>query len=148
MGYLHAADSAPSSPSLKQRIRSAGCFSCCFRGCGGDLDPPSPSDGPQPAASLIHQPSAWLRSKAQELPELRERCRGIVARVGRHRRHAGDFGYDALSYALNFDDGPDLDDEGEISPERSRYRSFSSRLPPTPPHPAAAAAGVKEIACA
>ncbi|CAA6672275.1 unnamed protein product [Spirodela intermedia] len=65
-------------------------------------------------------------------------------RIARRRRS-----YDPLSYALNFDEGPDFDDDGgEISPAEFRYRNFSSRLPPTPPHliPAESAAA-KGIAC-
>ncbi|XBI04229.1 uncharacterized protein LOC119341652 [Triticum dicoccoides] len=40
---------------------------------------------------------------------------------------AGEFRYDPLSYALNFDDGDtDADDNA------FRHRNFSSRLPPSP----------------
>ncbi|KAG8070051.1 hypothetical protein GUJ93_ZPchr0006g42991 [Zizania palustris] len=46
----------------------------------------------------------------------------------------GEFRYDPLSYALNFDEG--ADDEYEGVDHRAGgllYRSFSSRLPPSPP---------------
>ncbi|KAF8658539.1 hypothetical protein HU200_058996 [Digitaria exilis] len=46
---------------------------------------------------------------------------------------AGEFRYDALSYALNFDEGED--DGGACADPAAafRYRNFSSRLPPSPP---------------
>ncbi|CAL5041711.1 unnamed protein product [Urochloa decumbens] len=52
---------------------------------------------------------------------------------------AGEFRYDALSYALNFDEG---DDGGACADDPAaafRYRNFSARLPPSPP-PASAVA--------
>ncbi|KAF3453026.1 hypothetical protein FNV43_RR03459 [Rhamnella rubrinervis] len=49
--------------------------------------------------------------------------------MGRHsRRHSTDFGYDPLSYSLNFDRG---DDENYL--DESPLRSFSARLPHSPP---------------
>lgn len=84
--------------------------------------------------------AAWVRSKANEIPELKDKCRSLVSRIGRSRRHSGDFRYDPLSYARNFDEGPDFDEEEEVSPSDLQFRSFSARLPPTPPHPTPAAA--------
>ncbi|GJM97863.1 hypothetical protein PR202_ga14820 [Eleusine coracana subsp. coracana] len=46
----------------------------------------------------------------------------------RRRAAVGDFRYDSLSYALNFDEGEDDDDAGAPF----RYRNFNSRLPPSP----------------
>ncbi|XP_047058697.1 uncharacterized protein LOC124665294 [Lolium rigidum] len=48
----------------------------------------------------------------------------------------GEFRYDPLSYALNFDDGGS-EDSDEGADAAFRYRDFSSRLPPSP-KPAAA----------
>ncbi|KAJ1260115.1 hypothetical protein BS78_10G207300 [Paspalum vaginatum] len=58
---------------------------------------------------------------------------------------AGEFRYDALSYALNFDEGGDDDDACADPAAAFRYRNFNARLPPSPdaaarPHRAAAAA--------
>lgn len=47
----------------------------------------------------------------------------------------GDFKYDPLSYSLNFDEGPDNDDYDASNEMYNRYRSFSSRLPASPPAP-------------
>jgi hypothetical protein len=45
----------------------------------------------------------------------------------RRRAAVGDFRYDSLSYALNFDEGED--DDAAVG---FRYRNFNSRLPPSP----------------
>ncbi|KAJ0984314.1 hypothetical protein J5N97_002670 [Dioscorea zingiberensis] len=121
--------SSPSSPSLKHKLRSSICFSCCFR---GDRE----ADDRQ-AASLIRSSSAWIRSKA---PEIGDRYRTLVSRIGAHRhRQSGDFRYDPLDYALNFDDGGDAD-EGCLAGDAPNYRNFSSRLPASPPPPPPAVA--------
>uniref|UniRef100_A0ACD5ZCZ1 Uncharacterized protein n=1 Tax=Avena sativa TaxID=4498 RepID=A0ACD5ZCZ1_AVESA len=46
----------------------------------------------------------------------------------------GEFRYDPLSYALNFDEGAGSDDsdEGADAASAFRYRNFNSRLPPSP----------------
>ncbi|VAI93089.1 unnamed protein product [Triticum turgidum subsp. durum] len=45
----------------------------------------------------------------------------------------GEFRYDPLSYALNFDEGGSgSDDCAEAEDAAFRYRNFSSRLPPSP----------------
>ncbi|KAH7671894.1 hypothetical protein IHE45_09G017700 [Dioscorea alata] len=128
--------SSPSSPSLKHKLRSSICFSCCFR---ADRD----SDDRQ-ATSLMRSSSAWIRSKA---PEIGDRYRTFVSRMSQNhhrRRHSGDFRYDPLDYALNFDDGGDADD-AYLAGDLSKYRNFSSRLPaspPPPPPPSSAVAAV------
>ncbi|KAF9618266.1 hypothetical protein IFM89_000901 [Coptis chinensis] len=85
---------------------------------------------------LIRASSSWLRSRAHELPELKEKCKSLFVRIRKGRRHtspgSGDYKYDPLSYALNFDQGsgefPDDDDDFPV-------RNFSSRLPASPPQP-------------
>ncbi|XP_006656299.1 uncharacterized protein LOC102713371 [Oryza brachyantha] len=54
----------------------------------------------------------------------------------RRRVAAGEFGYDPLSYALNFDEGGDDDDGDADAGAAFRYKNFSSRLPPSPAAPA------------
>ena len=78
-------------------------------------------------------PRAWLRSTAQDLPEIRDRCRNLISRWKsrrHHQYHSSDFSYDLSSYALNFEDDNSRDDEFPL-------RNFSSRLPasasPSPP---------------
>ncbi|PVH47461.1 hypothetical protein PAHAL_4G068100 [Panicum hallii] len=76
---------------------------------------------------------------------------GAAASAGtRWRRRgaaAGEFRYDALSYALNFDEGGD-DDDACVDPAAAfRYRNFNARLPPSPP-PAAAPQRAAAIAIA
>ncbi|KAL5221666.1 hypothetical protein ABZP36_026379 [Zizania latifolia] len=107
--------------------RRGGCFSCCFG--GGD-------DGEvelgQRAARALRTSSRWMRERAVELPEL-------VARAGRRRRKhpqqlAGEFRYDPISYALNFEEeGAGGECGGEAEP--FKYRAFSARLPASPPPP-------------
>ncbi|XP_073007661.1 uncharacterized protein [Typha latifolia] len=127
MEYDHRLPSSPPPPvkPKHQTLHSPICFSSCFRSPadvveGGDRTPSS-------ATSLIRSPSAWLRCKPHDLPELR--CRSSKS-GGRHhrRRHSSEFGYDPLSYALNFDEG-----DGAAPAEDLRHRSFSSRLPASPP---------------
>ncbi|XP_037462281.1 uncharacterized protein LOC119333509 [Triticum dicoccoides] len=46
---------------------------------------------------------------------------------------AGEFRYDPLSYALNFDDGSSGDSDGADGEDAAfRNRNFNSRLPPSP----------------
>ncbi|CAL9129082.1 unnamed protein product [Musa textilis] len=136
-------DSSPLSapPSFIQRLRSSLCSSCCFGGSAGD------DEVDERPASLIRSSTIWLRSRAQELQEVGGRCRNLVARIAPHhprhhaRRGSGDFGYDPLSYALNFDEGPDDDEDRHPGGgDAYRYRNFSSRLPPSPPRPTIAVA--------
>ncbi|RWW52760.1 hypothetical protein BHE74_00040803, partial [Ensete ventricosum] len=147
---FHDSSPLPAPPSFIQRLRSSLCSSCCFGGGAGDDD-----EVDLRPASPIGSSTTWLRSRAQELQEIRGRCRNLVARVApRHphhhaRRGSGDFGYDPLSYALNFDDGPDdhHDDDDRLpgGGNAYRYRNFSSRLPPSPPRPAIAVASLRVV---
>lgn len=103
-----------------------GCFSCCFGGGGGE----ELGEGArQRAARVVRTSSRWVRERVGELPEL-------VARVGKRRQRqqaAGEFRYDAISYALNFEE--DGGGEGGGEGEPFKYRAFSSRLPASPPPP-------------
>ncbi|KAJ3698374.1 hypothetical protein LUZ61_002079 [Rhynchospora tenuis] len=103
--------------SLTQRLRSSSlCFSCCFGGSNGEEE--------APGASLLRSSSVWIRDKAREIP-------GMVSRFNRTRRASGDFRYDPISYALNFDGGEE-DDADLAEAERFRLKNFSSRLPASP----------------
>ncbi|MBC2899722.1 hypothetical protein CFC21_112545, partial [Triticum aestivum] len=57
---------------------------------------------------------------------------GGRARWRRRVAAAGEFRYDPLSYALNFDDGGSGDGDHEAEDAAFPYRNFSSRLPPSP----------------
>ncbi|KAK3437144.1 hypothetical protein EUGRSUZ_C01694 [Eucalyptus grandis] len=68
------------------------------------------------------------------LPEIRYRCRSLIARIGRCRWRPGhpaaaaaassEIGYDPMSYALNFED-----DRSREWDEEFPARNFSARLP-------------------
>ena len=87
-------------------------------------------------------PYEWLKSTAQEL-ELRERCRRVKTRVkvtclrnnncayncahhSHHQSYPVDFSYDALSYALNFED------DVRAADEDGSFPNFTARLPASP----------------
>lgn len=118
-----------SPPSIKTKIKQSLCFSCCFRRLHHLRlhSPQSPSDD-NPA--LI-----WVRTEGprdHSLSEIKEKCRSMLGLpAGKHKRHSSvEFRYDPLSYALNFEDGFDCDDEAPL-------KNFAARLPPSPPVPAA-----------
>ena len=114
-----------SSPSLKQILKSP---LCCFRRTHHRHhhlhDDESPSS--EPKARLVRSASFWQKS-----PELKDKCRNFISRIGatrnHHRRHSADFKYDALSYALNFED------DGDRRSVDFPPMNFSSRLPASPP---------------
>ncbi|XP_044443730.1 uncharacterized protein [Triticum aestivum] len=58
--------------------------------------------------------------------------KGGRARWRRRVAAAGEFRYDPLSYALNFDDGATDNGDVDVEDEAFRYRNFSSRLPSSP----------------
>ncbi|KAH6819185.1 hypothetical protein C2S51_002788 [Perilla frutescens var. frutescens] len=127
-------DSNPPSPhSFKHKLKNSLCFSCCFRRHRGSDHLPfhhslsSPSDD--------NPPVVWIKTKGphdHSLSEIKEKCRTVLGFPGaKHKRHSSvEFRYDPLSYALNFEDGFDYDDEAPL-------KNFSARLPPSPPIPAA-----------
>lgn len=113
----------------------------------------SVSDTPHPsptAANNSHnnKPRLSRSSTWRRAPELKDKCRSLINRIGSHngqaaghgsghhhshghghgRRHSADFRYDASSYALNFDEGCD-DSQLDEFPRRN----FSARLPRSPP---------------
>ncbi|KAH7860831.1 hypothetical protein Vadar_018510 [Vaccinium darrowii] len=71
------------------------------------------------------------------LPEIRNKCRDLISRIGCHRRRcsSADFKYDPLSYALNFDQGG-FDDDDDYYYERidevAPLRNFSAGVPRMP----------------
>ncbi|KAF3779668.1 hypothetical protein EJ110_NYTH40922 [Nymphaea thermarum] len=89
--------------------RSPSFFFCCFR-CHHDSDDAET----KPAYRCLARSSSWLRRRALQLPALKDKCRRLFGTIGkegvggmglnRAGRHAGEFRYDPLSYALNFDD--------------------------------------------
>ncbi|KAI8018847.1 hypothetical protein LOK49_LG04G03012 [Camellia lanceoleosa] len=109
------------SPSFKDKLKQSLCLSCCYR--NNRRESLCSEDRPR----LLRASSTWFRSRAHELPEIKDKCRLLISRIGRnHRRHhsSGEFNYDPLSYALNFDDAH-LDE--------APLRNFSSRFPASPP---------------
>ncbi|XAR69636.1 hypothetical protein NMG60_11001313 [Bertholletia excelsa] len=104
-------------------------LSCCFSNSGGYPDSSSCSDTEKATPST--------RSKAQESPDFRNRCRGFMSRIrGNPRRYSADLSYDPLSYALNFDDGPS--DEAYLD-------DFISRLPLSPPQQRSSVPRLKSV---
>ncbi|XP_054806230.1 uncharacterized protein LOC129310105 [Prosopis cineraria] len=118
-----ADDQTPESPlSFKDKLRSSLCFLCCFHHHDHHhrhtVKPKLVR-----SSSLQHRPS-----RSYDLPHLKEKCSNFISRIGRHRRrHSADFQYDALSYALNFED--DAMDEDRPAGD---FRNFSARLPLSP----------------
>ncbi|KAF8034925.1 hypothetical protein BT93_C1064 [Corymbia citriodora subsp. variegata] len=74
-----------------------------------------------------------LRPTAREppLPKIWRTFRSLIARIGRCRRRGGvtaaEFGYDKMSYALNFEGDRSRELDGEFP-----MRDFAARLPVSP----------------
>ncbi|EOA22858.1 hypothetical protein CARUB_v10003586mg [Capsella rubella] len=118
---------------------------CCL-GANAVVEPETMMIGGQ---RTPRSPYEWLKSTAQEL-ELRDRCRRVKSRIKvtcrnnscayncvhqhhhhHHQRHQsqsypGDFSYDPLSYALNFED------DVRVSDEDGSFPNFTARLPQSP----------------
>ncbi|XP_010936386.2 uncharacterized protein [Elaeis guineensis] len=139
MDHDHRFSNPPPPPPRRKskHHHSSICLTACFGAAGDDgVAPDSPGVvGERSEASLLHSSSTWLRSKVHELPELRGKCHAFIsshAAAKHHRRHhSSDFRYDPLSYALNFDEGSEV--EYPATAEDLHHRCFSSRLPASPP---------------
>ncbi|KAJ0243269.1 Uncharacterized protein HA466_0193500 [Hirschfeldia incana] len=131
-----------SSPSSARSTRSHRMRSpiCCL-GANAVVEPEAMIGSRTPKS-----PYEWLKSTAQEL-EIRDRCRRVKSRIKvtcrnnscayncvhhqhHHQRHGSqsspvDFSYDALSYALNFED--DVRAYEDVS-----FPNFTARLPASP----------------
>ncbi|PRQ46221.1 hypothetical protein RchiOBHm_Chr2g0086701 [Rosa chinensis] len=158
----------PTSPSgLKKKLRSSLCIIPCFTNSKshhhhGSVTAPTTPQGcsasrrsrddlgllPSSDASLSTPKSARSHhhhhhNHHHEFSELKDKCRKVIGRMGRHsgRRHSGDFKYDELSYALNFDH-----EDSNMDDDSFPLRNFSARLPHSPPAESAAASpSSKEI---
>ncbi|KAG8367518.1 hypothetical protein BUALT_Bualt16G0080200 [Buddleja alternifolia] len=113
--------------SLKHKLKQSLCFSCCF---------PRRYHSPPLSASDDNPPLIWVKPHHHDhsLSEIKEKCRSMlgISATKHHKRHSSttDFRYDPLSYALNFEDAFEFDDEAPL-------KNFSARLPPSPPVTAA-----------
>ncbi|CAG7891467.1 unnamed protein product [Brassica rapa] len=125
------------SPSSARSARGHRMRSpiCCLGAANAVVDPEAINGQRTPKS-----PYEWLKSTALEL-EIRDRCRRVKTRIKvtcrnnncvhhHHQRHhsqgsPGDFSYDALSYALNFEDDVRADEDGS-------YPDFTARLPASP----------------
>lgn len=126
----NSTDLRPSHKRKRSVTSPSFCFSCCFRKLNNKSKSTNidGNDGARENHTLTRSSSTWLKSRISDFPDIQNRYKNIVSKLGRHtvrhrRRHASDFSYDAFSYALNFDDGITRADD-YIHP-----RCFSARLP-------------------
>ncbi|KAK7821284.1 hypothetical protein CFP56_037897 [Quercus suber] len=118
-----------STASIKHKVKTS---MCCFSPSVHDHQQLKSED--KPRTTSPRSPYTWLKSTANELPEIRFRCMNLISRIGKTRRnhhmrwHSADFSYDPSSYALNFQDDTRVDDECPLS--------FLDRLAASPPQPA------------
>ncbi|KAF2564758.1 hypothetical protein F2Q70_00014212 [Brassica cretica] len=114
------------SPSSARSARGHRMRSpiCCLGAANAVVEPAEAMTGQRTPKS----PYEWLKSTALEL-EIIDRCRRVKTRIKVTRHHSqgspGDFSYDALSYALNFEDDVRADEDGS-------YPDFTARLPASP----------------
>ncbi|KAL0904781.1 hypothetical protein M5K25_026931 [Dendrobium thyrsiflorum] len=105
---------ASPSPSPRHKTRPTIRFPCRCSRVANSEEPPVVE------ASVIRSTPSWIRTKAMELPEMKECCRRLIGKSS--GRHFGEFRYDPISYALNFDDG----DDGVNAEELFRLRNLTS----------------------
>ncbi|KAK3437140.1 hypothetical protein EUGRSUZ_C01698, partial [Eucalyptus grandis] len=149
---LRRPGTGPDQTRPRFRVPSLSPSKCCSI-TSSDHPPPRAScfhDGhASTAAAAYHETASSdcddgdhprkVRSAALELPlpEIRYRCRSLIARIGRCRWRPGhaaavaaassEFGYDPMSYALSF-----KDDRSRELDEEFPARNFSARLPLSP----------------
>uniref|UniRef100_A0A0E0LDZ2 Uncharacterized protein n=1 Tax=Oryza punctata TaxID=4537 RepID=A0A0E0LDZ2_ORYPU len=97
------------------------------------MEASSPTSPSSPSSSLRHRLRTTVCCCFGSPGAAGERRSGEKLRW-RRRVAAGEFGYDPLSYALNFDEGGDDYDatDADAAAAAFRYKNFSSRLPPSP----------------
>ncbi|KAG5629681.1 hypothetical protein H5410_001398 [Solanum commersonii] len=117
-------ENAISSLRRTTKHRKSSSVSCFLSSTSDQISHDSPS------SSSPNETSKFKKSH-HHFPEIKEKCKNIMNRFGRHRRHASaDFTYDQISYAKNFEDNDETNfDDTEDFPQRN----FISRLPPSPP---------------
>lgn len=126
-----------SDPKLAKPYSPPPCLKSCFSSSVHHGHSVSDDEDAARDSRTPRSPYKWLKSTAaQEIPDIRFRCRSLMARLGRNgaRRtyNSSDFSYDPSSYALNFDDaafGRRSDGDGD---ESFPFRDFSARLPLSP----------------
>ncbi|TMX00363.1 hypothetical protein EJD97_000948 [Solanum chilense] len=117
-------ENAISSLKRTTRHRRSSSVSCFVSSTSDQISNDSPS-------SSSPNDTSKCKKSHNHFPEIKEKCKNIMNRFGRHRRHASaDFTYDQISYAKNFEDNDETNfDNTEDFPKRN----FISRLPPSPP---------------
>nr|XP_012573495.2 uncharacterized protein LOC105852471 [Cicer arietinum] len=131
--FMAEEDSTLESPhSLKYKLKSSLCLSCCFS-----------HHRVRPRIVRSSSLRTHNKSRSNDFPHLKEKCCNFISRIARrHRRHSADFHYDALSYSLNFED--DAADKKSVND----LRSFSARLPASPPSTVTPNSAKAEVATA
>ncbi|KAM6553231.1 hypothetical protein CsatB_013993 [Cannabis sativa] len=127
----HRHSQSHSPTSISQKLHSSiSNISCCFAPNKNPNHHPISPVHVTKSRILGRSSSAWMKFRENHYHEF-NMCRTLISRIrhGRHRRHhSADFHYDALSYSRNFD-GEDAHNADDGFP----FRSFSSRLPQSPP---------------
>ncbi|XP_050365263.1 uncharacterized protein LOC126783775 [Argentina anserina] len=86
--------SPPPPNNLKENRHRSMCLPVCFSSSTHPFDVLDDDDYPR-------------TPRSPRMPELRDRCRNLISKIGGHRRRraaSADFSYDAYNYSLNFED--------------------------------------------